>query len=211
MINKEFELDRLRTTLRTRGLDTNIVDQIVDKARAEIDNAMSSRLSEAMAAAIAAGVEKRSAEFINDLQPAPNAFQLETESGNTDFSTPPYPMLSRLLKEAKPMADGSGVYKVIPVGSSKTQRPRISDNIFDTQKAIAAQRAEAAKRQYNKMAPAGSKTQFRTATSKQSSEQWVIPAKEKDFTIELSSINSELDQALQEVIISVIREYEEQF
>lgn len=210
MVNKEFELERLRSSLRARGLDEATVSAIVQKASKEIDTVMADRVTQAMNSAIEAGVEKDSAQFINDLRPSPDAFQLETASGNTDFSTPPFPMLPRLLANAKPMKDGSGVYKVIPVGTSG-KKPPIASNIFDAQKAIVAERAEVAKRQYNKVAPSGSPA-FRTATSKQSQvSSWVIPAKEKDFADTMLDINKELEQDLQDVVLGVIREYEESF
>lgn len=211
MVNKDFELDRLRDSLKKRGIDSAVAELIVEKANKEIETAMARKIAEAMEVAISSGVEKDSADFINDLRPAPDAFQLETASNNTDFSTPPYPMLPWLLKNAKPMKDGSGVYKVIPVGKP-SNKPSIATNIFDAQKAIAAERVEAAKRQYNKMAPEGSKTQFRTATSKQSqATQWVMPAKEKDFTEELKDINRGLEQDLQDIVLEVIRDFEESF
>lgn len=211
MINKHFELERLRHSLRMRGLEEQTVNAIVQKADEEIESIMAEKMSQAMQTAVTAGFEKQSADFINDLKPAPGSFQLETSSGNTDFSTPPFPMLPRLLNNAKPMKDGSGVYKIIPVGTPG-KKPTIASNIFDAQKAISVERLESAKRQYNNVAPQGSKTQFRTATSKQSqSTQWVLPPQEKDFTEEMSTINKGLEQDLQDVVLSVIREYEESF
>lgn len=209
MINKEFELDRLRHTLRTRGLNESSIDLIVAKASQEIEAAMAEKMAAAMESAVELGVEKDSADFINDIKPRPGAFQLETSSGNTDFSTPPFPMLPRLLSGAKPIKDGSGVYKIIPVGKPGN-KPRISANIFDAQKSIVAERAELAKRQYNKVSPGGSKGEFRTATSKQSQlTQWVMPAKEKDFTEDVISINETLAKELEDVVMGVIREYED--
>lgn len=211
MINKFFELERLKETLRSKGLEDNSINVIVSNAQAEIENAISKKMAEAMEQAIEAGVAKGSAEFINDLRPSPDAFRIDTASGSTDFSTPPFPMLPRLLQGAKPMKDGSGVYKVIPVGSRNKERPKISANIFDAQKAIAAERAESANRQYNTVTPKGS-VSFRTATSKQSAQtSWVIPAKEKDFNEELTSINSDLERDLESIIMNVIREFEESF
>lgn len=211
MINKNFELERLRATLRSRGLDENTVTTLVNKADDEIESAMAERMQIAMNEAIAAGVEKKSADFINDLRPAPGAFQLDTYSGNLDFTEPPYPMLSHLLQGAKPMKDGSGVYKVIPVGEP-SKKPKVMGNIFDTQKAIEVERLEAAKAQYNKVAPAGSKAKFRTATSKQSQlTNWVLPTKEADFTSTVKEINNDLDSALESIIVDVIRDYEENF
>jgi hypothetical protein len=215
MINIFLEVERLKHTLRNKGLDESLVEALAAKAEQEIAFSLRERLDSAMDMAIQSGVEKDSADFINALRPRPDAFILETESGNTDFSEPPYPNLDNLLSGAKPMKDGSGVYKVIPVGEpSKKPKPPIHTNIFDAQKAISAERYAASLSQYNKMAPKNSKakTKFRTATSKQSrSDQWVLPAKEKNFTEDLIEINTMLQSSHDDVVLDVIRSYEEGF
>jgi cobalamin biosynthesis protein CbiD len=211
MANILLDLDRLRVTLRARGVEEDTVSALVSKAQYEIESEMQANMSAAMDMAIQSGVQKQSADFINELRPMPGAFQLETSSSNTDFSEPPYPMLDNLLKQAKPMIDGSGVYKVIPVGTPG-KKATIANNIFDAQKQIAAERYESATAQYNKTKPSGSKANFRTATSKQSrSTSWVMPAKDKDFTSDITDINSLLDEQSQEIIERVIRSYEENF
>jgi hypothetical protein len=214
MINVFLEIERLKAILRNKGLDEDTVEHIAKKAETEISIALQERMNDAMDLAIQSGVQKDSAEFINDLKPRPDAFILETESGITDFSEPPFPMLDRLLASGtKPMKDGSGVYKVIPVGApSKTPKPPIHTNIFDAQKAISAQRYEESVAQYNRIRPKESKANFRTATSKQNrSTQWVLPAKEKDFTEDLQEINRMLQDSHDEIIINIIRSYEESF
>jgi len=211
MANVQLDLDRLRMTLRARGLAEETIDSLVDKAQIEIESEMRDAMDAAMDLAIEAGVQKQSAQFINDLRPMPGAFQLETASHNMDFSDPPYPMLDKLLSNAKPMKDGSGVYKVIPVGTPG-KKPTIANNIFDAQKQIAAERHESAVAQYNKIKPVASKANFRTATSKQSrSTSWVMPAKDKDFTTDLTDINNSLNEQSQEIIERVIRSYEDEF
>lgn len=214
MLNIFLELEKLKATLRTRNFEERFVEEIASKAEVEISLALRERLNSAMDLAIQSGVQKDSANFINELRPRPDAFVLETESGLTDFSEPPYPMLDKLLgKGAKPMADGSGVYKVIPVGSNTSQKKTpIHTNIFDAQKAISAERYETALAQYNKVAPKNSKVNFRTATSKQSrATQWVMPEKPKDFTEDLAGINSMLSEDYDAVVSKIIRTYEEGF
>lgn len=211
MASKFLELERLKTNLRNKGFDDVLIGRLVAKAEAEIDAATEELMSSAMEQAIEAGVNKESAEFINELRPSPDAFVLETSSGNTDFSTPPYPNLTNLLRGAKPMKDGSGVYKVIPVGKSGNKQS-IASNIFDAQKSISAERLEAAKKQYAKVVPQGGANQFRTATSKQDiNSQWVMPSQEKDFTEDLTEINKTLQNDLESKISEIIREYEENF
>lgn len=214
MINVFLELQRLRTNLRSKGLDEEVVELLVNKAESEIMNALQERMDSAMDLAVQSGVQKDSADFINELRPNPGAFMLDTESGSTDFSEPPYPMLDRLLaRGAKPMKDGSGIYKIIPVGKpSNNPKPAIHTNIFDAQKAVYAERYESSVSQYNRVAPKSSKVHFRTATSKQNrATQWVMPAKEKDFTEDLAEINSMLGSDHDEIVMSVIRSYEEDF
>lgn len=214
MVNIFLELERLKTSLRAKGMDEDFVDTVAAKADAEISMAIRERLDSAMELAVQSGVQKDSAQFINELRPAPDAFLLETESGNTDFTEPPMPMLDKLLaRGAKPMKDGSGVYKVIPVGKpSERSKTPIHSNIFDAQKAIAAERYEAAVQQYKKVAPKGSKVEFRTATSKQNrATQWVLPEKPKDFTEDLAEINSMLSQEYDDLVMGIIRGYEESF
>jgi len=211
MANPFLELQRLRASLRARDYDEETVQAIIDKAEREIEMEMAEKVQAGIDLLVQSGVQKKSAEFINELRPRPGAFMLETESGNTDFSEPPYPMLDKLLSNAKPMKDGSGVYKVVPVGTPGKQKP-VYANIWDAQKAIAAERYETSVSQYNKVKPVGSKANFRTATSKQSrNTQWVQPAKEKDFTQDLSDVNAMLDDSARDIIERVIRSYEEEF
>lgn len=214
MVNLFLEIERLKTTLRGRGLEEDIVEQIAQKANLEITLALRERLDSAMEVAVQSGVQKESPDFINELRPRPDAFIIETESGSTDFSDPPLPMLDKLLaKGAKPMKDGSGVYKVIPVGGQSNQpKPPVHSNIFDAQKAISAERYENAVAQYNKVAPKKSKVNFRTATSKQNRQtQWVLPERKKDFTEDLQEINTMLAVDYDNVILDIIRSYEEGF
>lgn len=209
-----LEIERLRNVLRSKGLDEQTIASIVQKAEVEISNALRARLNEAMELAIQSGVQKGSADFINELRPREDAFILDTESGITDFSDPPFPMLDRLLASgAKPLKDGSGVYKVIPVGGNSIKpKQKIHTNIFDAQRAISAERYENAVSQYNKIAPQQSKANFKTATSKQNRDsQWVMPAKEKDFSEDLAEINSMLHADHDSIIMDIIKNYEDSF
>lgn len=214
MVNVFLEIERLKSTLRSQGTEEDHVEIIAAKAEAEISMALRERLDNAMDLAIQSGVQKDSAEFINQLRPRPDAFMLDTVSGMTDFTEPPMPMLDKLLaRGAKPMKDGSGVYKVIPVGKSSDRGNKpIHTNIFDAQKAIATERYETAISQYNKVAPKNSKVNFRTATSKQNrATQWVMPEKPKDFTADLAEINDMLGREYDDLVLSIIRSYEEGF
>lgn len=215
MPNVLFELDRLRSNLESKGLDPNTVDAIVRKASNEIRDAFIYQGEAAMQLAVEQGVNKKSADFINELRLNEVNLELTTDSGNMDFSTPPYPNLANLLRGAKPIKDGSGVYKVIPVGKQDGFRPKISSSIFEAQKQIMAERAEAANAAKRAIAPRGSKgagQQFRTATSKQNANtQWVLPAQDKDFTQDVKDLNNELNKTMDDIISDIIQSYTEAF
>lgn len=211
-MNLFFEIERLRATLRSRGLSESQIEIIANKARTEIIAEFELHANEAMEQAVTSGVQQNSVDFINELRPNAITMELMTDSGNTEFTEPPFPMLPWLLKNAKPNKDGSGVYKVIPIGGPSKSKPSIVGNIFDAQKQIMAQRAEDAKRQYDIVAPKKSVTQFRTASSKQSATtQWVKPEKKADFTEELKNLNINLRESMNEIIARVISSYEEGF
>lgn len=208
--NVQFELERLRVILLNKGLSEDIVQKIVRKAEIEIQSKLTPILDSALDKAVEAGVEKKSEDFINELRviQTQSLFSISTDSGQTDFSTPPFPMLPRLLAGGKPSKDGTSVYRVIPVGASN--KPKVSTNIFDAQKRIHAERVENAQRQYAQISPKGSKANFRTASSRQNAAtQWVIPGQEKDFTEDLRSINEEMHSSAEDIIREVIRDFEE--
>lgn len=208
MVNVFFELDHLRAHLLSKGLDDKTADQIVSKASREISTLVQNHGEQAIEQAVQIGAQKESADFINQLRLDAANFQVTTDSGNLDFSEPPRPMLPFLLKNAKPMKDGSGVYKVIPVGKPGI-KPSFAKNIVDEQKRISAERIEQAKKQARNIAPSGSQI-FRTATSKQDPHtQWVQPAKDKDFTDDVKDINHDLQQTLDDSIRDIIRDYME--
>lgn len=210
MSNVMFELDKLRLVLQNKGFDGHTIESIVDKARAEIHNAFEEHGNAAMQLAIEKGVSEKSPEFINDLKLDATMMQLITDSGNLNFPQPPRPMLPQLLKNARPMKDGTGVYKVIPVGAPGKDKPKVSMSIYDSWKQLNAERIENARRQYKTVAPQESK--FRTASSKQdASTQWVKQGKDNDFSEDMRSINKELEQTMDQLVRDIIRSYEEGF
>lgn len=213
MINIFLEIEKLKAVLQSKGVNEPELSMIARDAEIAISAALTAEMENAMDVAIQSGVEKDSEDFINELRPRYDAFILETESSITDFSDPPFPMLDKLLASgAKPMADGSGVYKVIPMGSNNKPKQPIYTNIFDTQKALSAQRYEQALAQYNKVAPKDSKVKFRTVTSKQNSAtMWVQPPKDKDFTADLQDLNKMLGESHDDIVKRIIRSYEENY
>lgn len=210
MLNVHFELDRLRAYLANRGVDESTIDNIVTRAAREIEAVSQEYGNRAIEEAVQIGAQKESADFINQLRLDTVNFEVTTDSGQLEFNEPPRPMLPFLLKNAKPMKDGSGVYKVIPVGQSKN-KPSFSKNIIDEQRRISAERIEAAKARVRAIAPVGSKV-FKTVTSKQDpTTRWVQPAKEKDFTEDVKAINQDLKSSVDDAIRDIIRKYEDLF
>jgi hypothetical protein len=116
MLDPNAEIARLRQRLRFKGLSDSVIDSICDEAAAEISATTADLLADAMNEAVNAGGDAMSIDFIDELRAKRfgPTFQITTDSGNTDFSQAPFPMLPRLLKNAKVAKDGS-LYKVIPI------------------------------------------------------------------------------------------------
>jgi hypothetical protein len=206
MVNIFFELDGLRNYLATRGVDATTIDLVVDRAHKEIEATVNQRGQNAVDEAVQLGAQKESADFINQVHFDTFHHEIATDSGQLNFDEPPRPMMPYLLRNAKPMKDGSGVYKVVPIGKP-SKKPPFSKNIHDAQRRISAERIEEAKARVRNIAPAGSQV-FRTVTSKQDpTTQWVQPAKEKDFTQEVMDINQNLRNSLSSVIDDIIESY----
>ncbi len=210
MVNIFFELDALRNYLTTRGVDATTIESVVNRVHREIETVVNQYGQNAVDEAVQIGAQKESADFINQVHFDTFHHEITTDSGQLNFDEPPRPMMPYLLKNAKPMKDGSGVYKVIPVGKP-SKKPSFATNIQDAQKRISTERIENAKAQARQIAPAGSQI-FRTVTSKQdSSTQWVQPAKEKDFTQEVMDINQNLRNSLSNAINDIIDSYREMY
>jgi hypothetical protein len=116
MLDAGHEIDRLRQVLRMKNLSESLVDNICDEVSRDIGMIAADIVAAAMSEAVAAGSESGSVDFINEIkaQRAGSFFEITTTSGKLDFSEPPFPMLPKLLKNAKVAKDGS-TYKVIPL------------------------------------------------------------------------------------------------
>lgn len=149
MIDPNEEISRLRQRLRFKNLSEGIIDQICDEVSREISSATSDLLADAMNEAVNVGGDMRSVDFIDEIRAVRNGptFDVATDSGNTDFSEAPFPMLPSLLKNAKVAKDGS-LYKVIPMrrkgsnnNSAKTTEAAYR-NIEDARKRAKEEREE---------------------------------------------------------------------
>lgn len=116
MLDPNAEIMRLRQRLRFKNLSESVIDSICDEAAMEISNRTSDILADAMNEAVNAGGDAMSVDFIDEIRAvrSGSSFRITTDSGHTDFSEAPFPMLPSLLKNAKVAKDGS-LYKVIPI------------------------------------------------------------------------------------------------
>lgn len=125
MIDPNAEIQNLRQRLRFKNLSESIIDDICDEVSREISAITSDILANAMSEAVSAGEQIGADDFINEIRAVRtgSTFDVTTESGKTDFSEPPFPMLPSLLKNAKTAKDGS-LYKVIPIKQKGNNKPK---------------------------------------------------------------------------------------
>ena len=122
MLDAKMEVDQLRQRLRLKNLSEQVINAICDEVSREIGGQAVDILASATEEAVSAGSSVGSVEFINDIGIVSNGhgFEISTMSGKKDFSEPPFPMLPKLLKNAKIAKDGSQ-YKVIPIRDKSTK------------------------------------------------------------------------------------------
>lgn len=122
MLDANMEIDNLRQRLRFKNLNESIIDSVCDSAAREIGGLATDLLASATEEAVQAGRDARSVEFIQEIRvnQMGHNFEIDTFSGKHDFSEPPFPMLPKLLKNAKIAKDGS-LYKVIPIRAKGTK------------------------------------------------------------------------------------------
>jgi hypothetical protein len=228
-----FEIERLKGTLRMRGFSNDDIENIARRATNEISEAVTEAIAWALDRATEAGVEADADKFVSELRAVytGSSFSIMTDSGMTDFSEPPFPMMSRLLKNPKVAKDGT-LYKVIPMGGKS-----MPTDLMSAQRNIAAARVQVTSNHTNPMNAGmqfsgafaaqqaaernsritankiqrGSKdgVKFRTVTSKQDpAKNWVRPGKDKDMTVTLHEINNDLKEVIESSVMGIIQSYE---
>ena len=240
MIDANTELHRLRQSLRFKNLSESVIDSICDDISNEISNILVDLLANAMSEAVRVG---SSADFIQEVMSVRNgsSFNISTQSGKSDFSEAPFPMLPKLLQNAKVSKDGT-LYKVIPVKQkssiSKTavtteaalanienarmqaKRDKVNENRGSSSPDImrgadtlsAVQSISNSRKKTNKYESSDGPIQFRTATSKQDANtQWVNPGKQANMTGLLQNINANLQDEIDRVILETIKRYEGEY
>jgi hypothetical protein len=116
MLDAHSEVTRLRQSLRLKGFSENMIDTICADVVREISSMTSDLLADAMNEAVNVGGDIGSVDMIEELRAvrSSGSFEIITDSGKTDFSEAPFPMLPKLLKNAKVSSEGH-LYKVIPI------------------------------------------------------------------------------------------------
>lgn len=218
----------LKYKLQSLGLSASEAASMVDEAAAEIQQATQSIVEKAVYEAEDYSSSIGAEEFLAQikLDASSGYIEISTESGQTDFSQPPFPMLPWLLNKSKTAKDGSR-YKIVPVGgvSSKPKpTPQARDiasglSAMSTEVAPATSMAEAMASAFGLGAStsiterqqpvSAEKPEFRTASSKQdASRQWVLPAKDLDMTGTLMTLNATIRSEIDKACDEVIRKYE---
>jgi hypothetical protein len=116
MIDARFEIDKLKQILRQKNISEDAIQSICGDIARDISSATADLLADAMIEAVSAGGDVSSSEFASEVISIRNGhtFNVDTSSGKQDFSEPPFPMLPKLLRNAKVSRKGD-LYKVIPV------------------------------------------------------------------------------------------------
>lgn len=132
-------IDILIQKLRMKGTPERVLDETIDEINTRIGNAVEDAVVQAYYEAKEIGDSRDLDKFTEELEI--NRFgsqpSIGTRSGQTDFSTPPFPMLPKLLKNAKIAKDGSR-YKIIPIKKKGTTSltKQQTTNLLDTQRVM---------------------------------------------------------------------------
>jgi len=82
MINPQFELERLRMTLRARGFSESYIEAVLMNASRDISEAISDALAASVDEAAQAGMEMDASEFVSELKTVvqDNSYYITTDS-----------------------------------------------------------------------------------------------------------------------------------
>lgn len=119
-MNAFLELQRLRYSLKDKGLNDDLVDKIIKKAELEINEALSKQMENSFSDDI------NNMNSIENLRPKPNAFSFDYESFIFESSNLPFPKLEKFLQNTDNKKD---------INQNQNIKKNIN-NIFDLQKAI---------------------------------------------------------------------------
>jgi hypothetical protein len=233
MVNPEFEVNRLRQTLIVRGISQEDAQTVADLALQDINRTIGFLVEKAVEKAKVIAEDIADPEITSQIRGARigGSYELITDSGKTDFTLPPFPMLPHLLKNPKIAKDGS-LYKVIPMKKRTMSQDSLHQDMNQSNRDAVdvrnTQRQEGksktlginmvglteAKRILGRKVSSGNKsqgtaTEFRTASSKQNpATSWVLPEKKMDIGPLLRDISDRLETDIQNAVLTIVSEYE---
>jgi hypothetical protein len=232
-------LSYLRHTFTLNGYTQEEVDFLCDQVAVEIDTTISNLVATAVVEVANKGIQIGADDFIKQIRvktTGGGTYQIHTASGQTDFTSPPFPLLPHLLKGAKTSKDGHR-YKVIPVGGTKSAPTNAVDaSIQIAEKAKQALQAAESKVIDKHSSPNPTKAtdifaasvsinwpstkekradrvstgtpKFRTASDKQdASTKWVLPAKPANMTGPLEEVNNALENNVSQAVLDIVKKY----
>jgi hypothetical protein len=241
MIDAGHELDNLKSALIMSGLSEREALNICSMASSDIQGAVIDIVSDALQDVVSGSESVHSRDFVNEVMAIRdgNLFKITTTSGRSDFSEPPFPMLPKLLTNAKVSKDGSR-YKKIPMRENlsnnnfnKTiesailqinkQREQLKvekENRRDNQRTLSdpmdsigqirASESTGESKTFNTNKSVA--TQFRTASDKQDpNTKWVRPAKQADMSDALDRVNNNIQDQIDRAISQIISNYKGSF
>jgi hypothetical protein len=238
MLDAGHELEMLKNKLMSRGFSYSEANGICEQASNSMRDAIVDIIADTLQDVVTESEDGTSHKFVQEAMAIRDGslFKISTSSGRTDFSEPSFPMLPRLLSNAKVSKDGSR-YRRVPI------RKKISDSslpktVENAVKQINQQReqlksektARLEKRRGGISDPVDSITQiktyvsdqpekrfnnsqssateFRTASDKQDpNATWIYPAKKADMTEVLEKANIQLQDRIDRAISNILSEY----
>lgn len=134
-MDANLELQKLKQRLLAAGYETEEVTAICSSVATEVGTQIADAVAQALSQAESAGAALGAQDFVAELGAVSvgDHFLVTTDSGQTDWSEPPFPMLPHLLKNAKTAKDGSR-YQRIPIANKSVSTGTSSyDAIKDRQ------------------------------------------------------------------------------
>ena len=229
---------RLRSMLQLAGVDAEEIDARCADAAREISDELANIVHNAINEAEQRGLEMGATDFVAELtiNVAGSNIYIATDSGRTDFSNPPWPMLPGLLRNAKISKKTGHRYKRIPMGKQSAPRDsmsatadradaleqskaRIRDDISERSSVVNVNRAaQQYAQEHRNTRPTkhadkrpdknGKPTHWVTATDDPNSKtKWIYPAKHYDTASIILDINNELQRLVVDLMDRIMTKY----
>jgi hypothetical protein len=221
------KIQNLKQSMISMGVSYSVAQVMCNEAELEIVQEMKNIVEVAVYDVVNIGSGMDADEFLAQisLNHENGYVQIGTDSGTLDFSRPKTPMLPWLLKNAKVAKDGSR-YKVIPVGSSKDDKPKkqakdISSGISSMMQARPSKlenMAQQISQQFNVSASRptnrtevktmNTSNEFRVASDKQDPDtNWVLPEKKLDLSGAVMEINNRIRDDINRIADGIVNQY----